>query len=74
MIPELLDVRAASTTFEAISFFDTRDSQINGGAEPARVFAARVESSFSRCWGSVLRSGACSPMQTAVPAASSSRS
>ncbi len=46
MIPELLDVRAASTTFEAISFFDTRDSQINGGAEPARVFAARVESSL----------------------------
>src|SRR6185436_3871252 len=46
MIPELLDVRAASTTFEAISFFDTRDSQINGGAEPARVFAARVESAF----------------------------
>ena len=46
MIPELLDVRAASTTFEAISFFDTRDSQINGGAEPARVFAARVESAL----------------------------
>ena len=44
MIPELLDVRAASTTVEAISFFDTRDAQINGGAEPARVFAARVES------------------------------
>jgi putative ABC transport system permease protein len=46
MIPELLDVRAASTTFEALSFFDTRDTQINGGAEPARVFAARVESAF----------------------------
>jgi putative ABC transport system permease protein len=44
MIPELLDVRAASTTFEALSFFDTRDAQINGGAEPARVFAARIES------------------------------
>ena len=46
MIPELLDVRAASTTLEAISFFDTRDSQVNGGAEPARVFAARVESAL----------------------------
>jgi putative ABC transport system permease protein len=42
-IPELLDVRSWSRNFAAISFFDTRDAQINGGAEPARVFAARVE-------------------------------
>ena len=29
-----------------MSFYDTRDFQINGGNEPERVFAARVEASF----------------------------
>ena len=42
-IPEVLDIRSWSRNFEAISFFDTRDAQINGGTEPARVFAARTE-------------------------------
>jgi len=45
-VPELLDVRRASRTLEALSFYDTRDFQISGGDEPERVFAARVEASF----------------------------
>ena len=65
MIPELLDVRAASTTLEAISFFDTRDSQINGGAEPARVFAARVESSLPDAGGPSCARAGCLPKRTA---------
>src|SRR5262249_34839498 len=42
-IPELLDLRAWNRTFDSVSFFDTRDMQIEGGAEPMRVLAARVE-------------------------------
>jgi predicted permease len=42
-IPEVLDAREWSRNFDGLSFFDTRDAQINGGAEPARVLAARVE-------------------------------
>jgi putative ABC transport system permease protein len=45
-IPECLDVRAWTTTLENLSFFDTRDFQINGGSEPVRVFGARVEPGF----------------------------
>lgn len=45
-IPELLDVRRWSRNLETLSFFDTRDAQINGGSEPARVFTARVESAL----------------------------
>jgi predicted permease len=45
-VPELLDVRNSSHSLEGISFYDTRDFQINGGSEPERVFAARVEASF----------------------------
>lgn len=45
-IPELLDVAARSRTLEGVSFFDTRDVQINGGSEPARALAARVEPSL----------------------------
>ena len=45
-VPELLDVRYSSRTLEGVSFYDTRDFQINGGSEPERVFAARVEASF----------------------------
>jgi predicted permease len=45
-IPELLDVREASRSFDALSFFDTRDFQIDGGDEPRRVVGARVEASF----------------------------
>jgi putative ABC transport system permease protein len=45
-IPELLDVRSWSRNLETLSFFDTRDAQINGGSEPARVFTARVESAL----------------------------
>ena len=45
-VPELIDVRKASRTLEGLSFYDTRDYQINGGSEPERVFAARVEASF----------------------------
>lgn len=45
-IPELLDIRAWNKTLDGLSFFDTRDFQIDGGSEPARVFAARVEPAF----------------------------
>jgi putative ABC transport system permease protein len=45
-VPELLDVKSSTRNLEGVSFFDTRDFQINGGTEPARVFAARVEASF----------------------------
>ena len=45
-IPEILDVRTASRTLDPISFFDTRDAQINGGTEPARAFSARIEADF----------------------------
>ena len=45
-IPEVLDVRARTRTLAGVSFFDTRDFQIAGGAEPARVFAARVDPAF----------------------------
>lgn len=42
-IPELLDARAWNRTLDGLSFFDTRDFQINGGSEPMRVLGARVE-------------------------------
>jgi predicted permease len=42
-IPELLDVRERSKTLAQVSFWDTRDFQIEGGSEPARVLGARVE-------------------------------
>ena len=45
-VPELLDVRRSSTHLAGISFYDMRDVQTNGGSEPARAFAARVEASF----------------------------
>ena len=45
-VPELLDIRSSTRTLDGVSFFDTRDFQINGGTEPARVFAARVEASL----------------------------
>ena len=47
-VPELLDLRAVSRQLEAISFYDMRDVQINGGTEPARAFAARVEAGLFR--------------------------
>ena len=42
-IPEVLDTRNWSRNLDGLSFFDTRDAQINGGAEPSRVVSARVE-------------------------------
>jgi predicted permease len=50
-VPELLDVRAASRTLAPISFYDTRDAQINGGTEPARAVSARIEADFFRTLG-----------------------
>ena len=50
-VPELLDVRAASRTLDPVSFFDTRDAQINGGTEPARAVSARIEADFLRTLG-----------------------
>src|SRR6185436_11110951 len=45
-VPEILDLRARTRSFEGVTFFDTRDAQINGGTEPARVLAARVDPAF----------------------------
>jgi putative ABC transport system permease protein len=45
-IPELLDVRAGTHGFDAVTFFDTRDFQIAGGDEPQRAIGARIEASF----------------------------
>jgi predicted permease len=45
-IPEILDLRARSRTLEAITFFDTRDFQLDGGPEPLRVAGARVDPGF----------------------------
>jgi len=47
-VPETLDVRAASQTLDPVSFFDTRDVQINGGTEPVRAISARIEADFLR--------------------------
>jgi predicted permease len=45
-IPEILDIRARSRALDAVTFFDTRDAQIDGGSEPAHVFTARVDPAF----------------------------
>ena len=45
-IPEIIDLRARSRTLEAITFFDTRDFQVEGGPEPLRVSGARVDPGF----------------------------
>jgi predicted permease len=45
-IPELLDARASIRNLRSLSFFDTRDFQIDGGSEPMRVLGARVEPSL----------------------------
>lgn len=45
-IPEILDLRARTRSLEGVTFFDTRDAQISGGTEPARVLAARVDPAF----------------------------
>jgi putative ABC transport system permease protein len=45
-IPEVLELRTASRTLDGVSFFDTRDVQINGGSEPVRALAARIEPSL----------------------------
>jgi len=50
-IPEILDLRARTRSFEGVTFFDTRDAQINGGTEPARVLAARVDPAFLPLFG-----------------------
>ena len=60
-VPELLDVRAASRTLDPMSFYDTRDVQINGGTEPARAVSARIEADFFRnAW---CAAGARAPVQ-----------
>jgi len=50
-VPETLDVRAASRTLDPVSFFDTRDVQINGGTEPVRAISARIDVDFLRTLG-----------------------
>ena len=41
-VPEFLDVRRWTRSFDTMAFLDTRDLQLAGGAEPARVVGARV--------------------------------
>jgi hypothetical protein len=50
-IPETLDVGARSRTLDAVTFFDTRDFQVDGGAEPMRVLGARVAPHFLQVLG-----------------------
>jgi len=50
-IPETLDVGARSRTLDAVTFFDTRDFQVDGGAEPLRVLGARVAPRFLQVLG-----------------------
>jgi putative ABC transport system permease protein len=50
-IPETLDVRARSRTLDVLTFFDTRDFQVDGGAEPLRVLGARVAPGFLQLLG-----------------------
>lgn len=45
-IPELIDVRESSRSFDGLTYFDTRDFQIDGAQEPEHVVGARVEPSF----------------------------
>jgi predicted permease len=45
-IPELVELRSAARSFDAVTFFDARDFQITGTDEPQRVVGARVEPSF----------------------------
>ncbi|MFL6245479.1 MAG: ABC transporter permease, partial [Thermoanaerobaculia bacterium] len=45
-VPEVLDLRKFTRSFDAVTFFDTRDFQTTGGDEPQRVIGARVEASF----------------------------
>ena len=42
-IPALLDVRARSRTFEAVSYYSGGTFQVAGGAEPEQVSGVRVE-------------------------------
>ena len=50
-VPEALDIRNSSRSFDAVTFFDTRDFQTTGGAEPERVIGARVETSLLNMLG-----------------------
>src|SRR4051794_6440498 len=50
-VPELLDLRGAATSFDSLAFVDTRDFQIGGGVEPARVVGARAEISLLHVLG-----------------------
>jgi putative ABC transport system permease protein len=45
-VPELLDIRDRSRTLDGVTFFDTRDFQIEGGPEPAHVVGARVDAAL----------------------------
>ena len=51
-IPEALDFVSMNRTLDGVAFWDTRDMQTDGGAEPARVFAARVHPSLLPLLGS----------------------
>ena len=68
-IPELLDIRAWNKTLDGLSFFDTRDFQIDGGSEP-RGCSPRGSSRHSCRWSVRVRlSGGCSEARTGVPTA-----
>jgi putative ABC transport system permease protein len=50
-VPEFLDIRSWSRSFEQMAFLDFRDIQITGGQEPERVFGGRVTASFFQLLG-----------------------
>jgi predicted permease len=45
-VPEFLDVRDWSRSFDAMAFLDHRDLLLTGGEEPTRVFGGRATASF----------------------------
>jgi hypothetical protein len=45
-VPELLDIACGTHTLASVAWTDHRDHQIRIGAEPSRVFAARVSPNF----------------------------
>jgi len=68
-VPELLDLRRSANSFESLAFIDTRDFQIGGGVEPARVVGARAEVSLLHVLGVKPRLGRLFTAADAQPGA-----
>lgn len=50
-VPELLEITAGTRTLAGVAWVDYRDHQIRHGAEPARLFSARVSPNFFNVLG-----------------------